>query len=68
MSATVGLFTKWSVKGSRQQVLLQVSKLFSTDPKDFLINNPEYSFLKQLDLAEENSGVYHGKWDANGQV
>nr|XP_018899205.1 PREDICTED: putative aldehyde dehydrogenase family 7 member A1 homolog [Bemisia tabaci] len=68
MSATVGLFTKWSVKGSRQQVLLQVSKLFSTDPKDFLINNPEYSFLKQLDLTEENSGVYHGKWDANGQV
>jgi aldehyde dehydrogenase family 7 protein A1 len=34
----------------------------------FLINDDKYSFLKELGLKEENSGVYDGKWNANGNV
>lgn len=34
----------------------------------FLINNNKYSFLKELELEEENEGVYDGKWGANGNV
>lgn len=34
----------------------------------FLINDNKYSFLKELGLTEENSGVYDGKWNANGNV
>lgn len=33
-----------------------------------LINNPKYSFLKELGLSETNLGVYDGEWRANGQV
>lgn len=34
----------------------------------FLINDNKYSYLKELGLNEENTGVYDGKWDANGNV
>lgn len=34
----------------------------------FLIDEPKYSFLKELGLKKENVGVYNGKWNANGQV
>lgn len=40
----------------------------SRKSSSFLINDKKYSFLKELDLKEENSGVYDGKWDANGSV
>lgn len=41
-----------------------ISKKYSS----FLVNNSNYSFLKDLDLCEENVGVYDGKWEANGNV
>jgi L-ribulose-5-phosphate 3-epimerase UlaE len=34
-----------------------------------LINDPKYSFLKdELDLEEENNGVFDGIWFGNGNV
>uniref|UniRef100_A0A8R1EWD8 Uncharacterized protein n=1 Tax=Caenorhabditis japonica TaxID=281687 RepID=A0A8R1EWD8_CAEJA len=33
-----------------------------------LINDSKYAFLKELGLKENNSGVFHGKWAASGQV
>ncbi|KAF9802782.1 hypothetical protein SFRURICE_002950 [Spodoptera frugiperda] len=34
----------------------------------YLIDDPKYSFLKELGLQEKNVGVFNGKWEANGQV
>jgi hypothetical protein len=36
--------------------------------KDLLINEPKYSFLKELGLKEVNDGVYNGKWFGSGEV
>ncbi|NP_001087698.1 alpha-aminoadipic semialdehyde dehydrogenase [Xenopus laevis] len=33
-----------------------------------LINQPEYSWLKDLGLKEENEGVYSGTWGGKGEV
>lgn len=34
-----------------------------------LINDPKYSFLRnELDLKEENNGVFDGTWFGNGDV
>uniref|UniRef100_A0A0K0G0C4 aldehyde dehydrogenase (NAD(+)) n=1 Tax=Strongyloides venezuelensis TaxID=75913 RepID=A0A0K0G0C4_STRVS len=33
-----------------------------------LITKPEYSFLKNLGLKEENYGVFNGKWFGNGNL
>ena len=33
-----------------------------------LINDPEYSFLKDLGLEADNLGVFNGKWGGNGEV
>ena len=37
---------------------------------DYLVNNPKYSFLKDLGLNEVNPGVFadHGRWFGDGQV
>ena len=34
----------------------------------YLVNDSKYGFLKELGLAEDNSGVFYGKWAANGPV
>jgi hypothetical protein len=47
------------------------SKLFHINYRTmsgFLINDPKYSFLKELGLAEKNSGVYDGAWRGSGEV
>lgn len=41
---------------------------FSRRMTSTLISNPKYSFLKELDLIEENSGVFDGEWKASGNV
>ncbi|XP_030624376.1 alpha-aminoadipic semialdehyde dehydrogenase isoform X2 [Chanos chanos] len=33
-----------------------------------LINQPKYSWLKELGLNEENDGVYNGTWGGKGEV
>lgn len=32
----------------------------------YLVNDPKYSFLKDLDLETTNSGVYNGGWCGSG--
>jgi len=32
----------------------------------FLIDQPEYSFLKELGLERDNPGVYSGQWQGQG--
>ncbi|KAK7794821.1 hypothetical protein R5R35_009389 [Gryllus longicercus] len=34
----------------------------------YLIDNPKYSFLKDLGLKRTNAGVYNGLWEANGEI
>ena len=36
----------------------------------YLINDPKYSFLKELGLEEKNCGVFskHGRWFGDGEV
>lgn len=34
----------------------------------YLIEDPKYSFLKELGLEKKNVGVFNGKWKASGQV
>ncbi|TNM87985.1 hypothetical protein fugu_006206 [Takifugu bimaculatus] len=33
-----------------------------------LINQPNYSWLKELGLSEDNPGVYNGSWGGSGEV
>ena len=41
-----------------------------TRMSSYLIQDPKYSFLKDLGLAEKNHGVFvnHGKWIGDGNV
>ncbi|EEC11990.1 aldehyde dehydrogenase, putative [Ixodes scapularis] len=34
----------------------------------FLVDDPKYSFLKELDISSRNLGVYDGKWGGTGDV
>lgn len=38
----------------------------STKKNSYLIEDPKYSFLKELSLDRTNAGVYNGKWFGNG--
>lgn len=40
----------------------------STSTGEFLINDPKYSFLKDLGLKATNLGVYDGSWKGSGDV
>uniref|UniRef100_A0A2K6M6W5 Aldehyde dehydrogenase domain-containing protein n=1 Tax=Rhinopithecus bieti TaxID=61621 RepID=A0A2K6M6W5_RHIBE len=33
-----------------------------------LINQPQYAWLKELGLCEENEGVYNGSWGGQGEI
>lgn len=45
--------------------LRPISKLL-TRQASYLINDPEYGFLRDLGLEEDNLGVFNGKWSAAG--
>lgn len=53
-----------STKSLRQ--CLSLGKSFTRRASSYLINDPQYSFLKDLGLEEENLGVFNGKWSASG--
>lgn len=38
----------------------------SASANTYLIDDPNYSFLKHLDLKRTNEGVYNGKWFGSG--
>ncbi|KAL1132164.1 hypothetical protein AAG570_010121 [Ranatra chinensis] len=44
-----------------------MARPFCCDTK-FLIEDPKYSFLKELGLSKCNDGVYNGKWSGKGQA
>ncbi len=40
----------------------------SVNMSTLLVNRPQYSWLKELGLSEDNAGVYNGSWGGQGQV
>lgn len=40
----------------------------SSAMSSYLIDDPKYSFLKDLGLERINNGVYNGKWTGSGEV
>ncbi|GFY67215.1 alpha-aminoadipic semialdehyde dehydrogenase [Trichonephila inaurata madagascariensis] len=34
----------------------------------YLVENPKYSFLKELGLEKKNMGVFNGRWTGNGDI
>ncbi|XP_077988767.1 alpha-aminoadipic semialdehyde dehydrogenase-like [Glandiceps talaboti] len=57
------------LRASRTSVSLkqsfQVRKMASGT--GYLIDDPKYTWLKDLGLQKENDGVFHGQWQANGE-
>ena len=45
-----------------------LSKLSFSNAPNLLIDDKEYSWLKDLGLKAENEGVYNGSWKATGDV
>ena len=45
-----------------------LSKLSFSNAPSLLIDDKEYSWLKDLGLQAENEGVYNGNWKATGEV
>lgn len=43
------------------------SKFYGTS-SGLLIDDPKYSWLRELGLSNENPGVYDGSWSGTGQV
>ena len=41
---------------------------YSTSGGDLLINEPSYSWLKDLGLKDENPGMFNGSWGGTGNV
>ena len=54
---SVNLKSSWSIAGQQRMTMAS-----------FLVDDPKYSFLKDLGLEKTNNGVYNGKWFANGEV
>ncbi|XP_050345521.1 putative aldehyde dehydrogenase family 7 member A1 homolog [Nymphalis io] len=48
--------------------LLRLRLPMARNASTYLIDDPKYSFLKDLGLEKNNVGVFNGKWKANGQV
>ena len=40
----------------------QIVRVLSRRSSSYLVNDPEYAFLKDLGLQEENLGVFNGSW------
>lgn len=52
----------------RKVFTLRLQLPLSRNMSAYLIEDPKYSFLKDLGLEKKNVGVFNGKWNANGQV
>lgn len=48
--------------------LFSTTRLTIRMASNYLINDPKYSFLKELGLESTNLGVYDGTWKASGSV
>lgn len=62
------------VLGGSRCTVLRLKLLFarrtmaSSSTADLLINDPKYSWLKELGLEADNPGVFDGTWHASGPV
>ncbi|KAJ8951504.1 hypothetical protein NQ318_000200 [Aromia moschata] len=45
-----------------------IRRAMTSSASEFLINDPKYSFLKELGLKGTNFGVFDGVWKGSGQV
>ena len=45
-----------------------LSKCAYSNGADLLIDEPEFSWLRELGLKAENDGVYNGSWKGRGEV
>ncbi|CAH2086195.1 unnamed protein product [Euphydryas editha] len=52
----------------RSIITLRLRLPMARNVSSYLIDDPKYSFLKDLGLDKKNDGVFNGKWEANGQV
>lgn len=53
---------------TRNLLLLPGVRCVQRRMASMLINDPKYSFLKELGLTEECCGVFNGEWRASGKV
>ena len=62
----MNLFKQIKLAAHFRIVLVSNRKMSSA----YLVNQPQYSFLKELGLEEVNQGVFagHGRWFGDGQV
>ncbi|KAM7320323.1 hypothetical protein ACRRTK_020766 [Alexandromys fortis] len=64
----------WRVARTACEQTVKSSKLFRPPCRPtalmstLLINHPQYSWLQELGLREENAGVYNGHWRGGGEV
>lgn len=57
------------IKNKNLNISLIYRKMSFNQSSKYLISNSSYkTFLSQLDLEEENLGVFDGQWFANGEV
>ncbi|XP_032513379.2 putative aldehyde dehydrogenase family 7 member A1 homolog [Danaus plexippus] len=47
---------------------LRFKYVMARNASSYLIEDPKYSFLKDLGLDKKNVGVFNGKWEANGPM
>lgn len=49
-------------------ILNRISFRQSSSSSSLLVNNPDYSFIKELGFKETNPGVFDGSWKGSGSV
>lgn len=50
----------------RQVKLLKIQLRAMSSNTTYLVDDPKYSFLKDLELERTNAGVYNGRWFGSG--
>merc|ERR1711928_294666 len=53
---------------SAERIALSYAVRNMSSSQKYLIDQPQYSFLKDLGLEKKNAGVYNGTWFGNGEV
>jgi len=68
VSRGCGVYRQLLTFGSVKSSCLSITGQQRMTMASFLIEDPKYSFLKDLGLEKTNNGVYNGKWFANGET
>ena len=51
-----------NVTANKLRQCSQIVQVLSRQSSSYLVNDPDYAFLKDLGLQEENLGVFNGSW------